>query len=66
MLTPERVAPGDRRSERGLALAVLALAATAWVVVSLTHGTSLDHHRLGGLLGAGEASHTHTHDLDTR
>lgn len=66
MLTTERPAVGAWRTERGVALAVLALAAAAWVTVSLTHGTSLDHHRLGGLLGAGEASHDqpHTHDHD--
>lgn len=46
-------------SERDLALAVLALAAAAWVAVAVTHGTSLDHHRLGELLPAGDALHSH-------
>lgn len=62
MLTSERAITGAGRSERGLALAVLALAAAAWIAVSLTHGTSLDHHRLGGLLGASEEAPAHEHD----
>lgn len=48
-----------RLSERDLALAVLALAAAAWVAVAVTHGTSLDHHRLGELLPTGDALHSH-------
>ena len=51
MSTAERTAAREWRSERVLALAVLALAAAAWVVVSSTHGTSLDHHRLGPVEG---------------
>lgn len=50
-------------TERMLTLALLALAAAAWVAIALTHGTALDHHALGGLLLGPESSHDPTGHL---
>ena len=47
-------------TERALTLAILALAAGAWVMIALTHGTALDHHALGALLLGAESSHDPT------
>lgn len=58
-----RVAP-----DRALALAVLVLAAAAWIAVALTHGTSLDHQALGGLLpdaGPSQDPGGHSHAAHT-
>lgn len=55
----DRLSGAADLSERSVALAVLAFAAVAWVAVSLTHGSSLDHHRLGELLASAEAPAHH-------
>lgn len=46
--------------DRALALAVLVLAAAAWIAVALTHGASLNHQALGGLLPDAGSSHEHS------
>jgi predicted metal-binding membrane protein len=46
-ISTDRAEPVHRLSQGGVAVAVLVLAGSAWVVLALTHGTALDHHRLG-------------------